>query len=194
MHQEIIRLCAFLAIAGLCLLLCGCTESQTPSELERDRSDAIPGHAIKITPDTDSFPPVLHSPDFYPPIPLPGDVNTAGAEDSPFISSDGETLLFFFTPDPSIPSERQLLDRVTGIYRSTRVNGTFGPARRILLQDRGKLALDGCPFLQGETLWFCSAREGYAGVNLFTATGREDQWRDWQYAGLAVCRRLAEDV
>jgi len=32
-------------------------------------------------------------------------------------------------------------------------------------------------------MWFCSAREGYTGVNLFTAEYHEGAWRTWRYTG-----------
>jgi len=47
----------------------------------------------------------------------------------------------------------------------------------------GKLALDGCPFIKDAILWFYSAREGYTGVNLFTAELKNGKWQSWQYAG-----------
>lgn len=96
---------------------------------------------------------------------------------------DGKTLYFFFTPDPKIPPEKQLLDRVTGIYQTHKEGGTWSKPERIILQDQGKLALDGCEFVQGATMWFCSAREGYTGVNMFTAEMKEGRWGNWQYAG-----------
>jgi hypothetical protein len=173
---------AVMSLVFLGAILCGCAEMPS-QEVQVDRHQAIPAGAIKITPMTDTFPPVLHSVEFYPPVPLPEAVNTAGAEDSPFITPDGETLYFFFTPDPGIAPEQQLLDRVTGIYVTHQMNGTLAPARRILLQERGRLALDGCPFVQMDTMWFCSAREGYTGVNLFTARQQGEEWTDWQYSG-----------
>jgi hypothetical protein len=33
-------------------------------------------------------------------------VNTAGGEDSPFVTPDGNTLYYVFTPDVNIPAER----------------------------------------------------------------------------------------
>ncbi len=40
------------------------------------------------------------------------------------------------------------------------------------------------PSLQGETLWFCSARKGnYRGVDLWTATPREGSASSWVNAG-----------
>jgi hypothetical protein len=181
MYRQIHLLSFLLGMAFLCTLLCGCT--QTSVEIPVDRQQVIPADAVKISPAEDAFPPVLHSQEFDVPIPLPEAVNTAGAEDSPFVTPDGQTLFFFFTPDTSIPAEQQVLDRVTGIYVSRRENGVLAPARRILLQDRGRLALDGCPFFQGDTLWFCSAREGYTGVHLFTAQRQESGWTNWQYTG-----------
>lgn len=82
------------------------------------RESAIPKDAIKVTPQTDTFPPILHSDEWNLPVPLPQSINTAGAEDSPFVMPDGNTLYFFFTPNASVPPEKQILDNVTGIYVS----------------------------------------------------------------------------
>ena len=96
---------------------------------------------------------------------------------------DGNTLYVFFTPNVSIPAEKQLLDGVTGIYASHKQNGTWNKAERIILQDPGKLALDGAEFVQDDTMWFASAREDYTGVNLFTAEFKNGKWTNWQYGG-----------
>lgn len=32
-------------------------------------------------------------------------------------------------------------------------------------------------------MWFASAREGYTGVNLFTAEFKNGKWTNWQYVG-----------
>lgn len=53
----------------------------------------------------------------------------------------------------------------------------------MILQDHGKLALDGAEFVQDNIMWFASAREGYTGVVLFTAEFKDGKWTDWQYAG-----------
>jgi hypothetical protein len=92
-------------------------------------------------------------------------------------------LYFFFTPDVSVPVERQVADGVTGIYVSKKVNGVWTVAERVVLQVSGKLALDGAAFVQDGVMWFASAREGYTGVNLFTAEYKGGTWSDWQYAG-----------
>ncbi|MCG7845037.1 MAG: hypothetical protein MIO90_06365 [Methanomassiliicoccales archaeon] len=146
------------------------------------RAEAIPDDAVKMTPETDLYPPVLHLDLWYDPVPLEGPINTAGAEDSAFISQDGRGMLFFFTPDPNVPVEEQLLDEVTGIWCSTWNDTAWSEPVRIWLQDPGKLALDGAPFVLEKTMWFASAREGYTGVNLFTAT-YDGPWTNWTYTG-----------
>jgi hypothetical protein len=39
------------------------------------------------------------------------------------------------------------------------------------------------PSLFKAILWFASAREGYTGVNLFTAEFKNGKWTNWQYVG-----------
>lgn len=164
------------------LLLSACSSSQeTLSHPSRTRAQAIPADAVKRSPADDPTPPILHSAEFSGPVPLPGPVNTAGAEDSPFIAPDG-TLYFFFTPDVRVPVEEQLLDGVTGIYAALPREGGFGEPQRIWLQDPDRLALDGCAFTDGESLWFCSAREGLTGLHWFTADWADGAWTNWNLA------------
>lgn len=146
------------------------------------REALIPNSAVKMSPATDKNPPLLYSSEYEPPIPVPGQVNTAGAEDGVFITPDGNTMYFFFTPDVNIPIEQQILDGVTGLYISHKQNGVWGEPARIILQDPGKLAMDGCEFVQGNVMWFCSAREGYTGLHWFTAEYREGKWQNWKNA------------
>ncbi len=148
-----------------------------------DREEKIPEDAIKRGPETDHHPPILHSDQYMDPVPLPYPINTAGAEDSPFILPDGKTLYFFFTPDVRVPPEKQVLDEVTGIYVSHKTGDTWSIPQRAWLQDPGKLALDGAPFVHDKEMWFCSAREGFTGVNMFTAELIDGTWSNWQYAG-----------
>ena len=76
-----------------------------------------------------------------------------------------------------------MLDSVTGIYVSKKQNGAWTEAERVILQDAGKLGLDGAEFVQGDTMWFASAREGYTGVNYFTAEFKDGKWTNWRYVG-----------
>jgi hypothetical protein len=147
-----------------------------------ERLEAIPANAQKMLPGNDIYPPVLHSNMYEIPVPLSDPITTAGAEDSPFILPDGKTLYFFFTPDVKIPPEKQLLDGVTGIYQSVKTpNGNWSKPERVILND--DIALDGAEFVQSDTLWFCSARPGYSGINWFTAKMINGQWRNWEYSG-----------
>lgn len=145
-----------------------------------DRESKIPDGAVKMSPDLDLYPPILHSSEFEQPVPVNGGINTSGAEDSPFIVPEGDVMYFFFTPEVSVAPELQLFDEVTGIYVSTRDNSGWGGITRVILQDSGKLALDGCEFVQGDVMLFCSSRQGYSGINWFTARRIEDSWSDWE--------------
>ncbi len=173
---------------GLLILLaigssaCGSTDETsilpTPG---RDRLNAIPAEAVKQTPENDVYPPALHSSEFADPIPLPGPINTAGLEDSPFVAPDGR-LYFYFAPSASAPAEKQLLDGVSGIYVASPAGSGWQDATRVVLQDPGKLALDGCADVLADRLWFCSAREGWGGIHWFTAGLVDGVWSDWDVA------------
>ncbi len=195
-----VRLAALATIVVAALMVGGCdgetgstpgptaapTEAPTPAptaEPGLDRINSVPLDAVKVTPEDDEFPPILHSEEYLEPVPVPSPVNTAGAEDSAFVTPDGRTLYIWFTPDPSIPVTEQLVDGVTGVYVSYLVEDEWTLPERVWLQDQGKLALDGCVFVQGETMWFGSAREGYEGLNWFTAEYVDGEWRNWEYAG-----------
>ena len=148
-----------------------------------DRESLIPSHAVKMTPELDQHPPILHSDLFEPPIPLPYPVNTAGLEDAPFILPDGNTLYFFYTPNAAMDYHAQLTDLVSGIYVTHRHEDGWTVPERVWLHEPGTLALDGCPAVADDVLWFCSAREGYTGVNMFTAKSMDDQWEHITYVG-----------
>ncbi|MFC2062758.1 hypothetical protein ACFLS8_02295 [Chloroflexota bacterium] len=145
-----------------------------------DRESKIPLNQAKITSETDLFPPILHSDEYEEPIPMPYPINTAGAEDSGFIMPDGNTFYVWFTPDPNAPLGEQLDDGVTGIYKARNVGGEWQNPERVLLQKPGKQSLDGCAFVLGDAMWFCTARTGYAGLHWFTAIFKDGRWTDWQ--------------
>ncbi len=156
-----------------------------------NREERLPNDISKSSPETDSFPPIMHTEEFESPVSLPYPINTLGAEDSPFILPDSNTLYFFFTPDVRVPPNEQLDDGVTGIWVSTKkTGGSWNEPKRLWLQDAGKLALDGAPFVQGNEMWFASAREGYTGMNIFTAKKDGDSWTDWQWVG----KRLGNEL
>jgi ribosomal protein L24E len=176
-------------LAGLCLVVAivltsaGCLGGESQETVPVDRERFLPPDAVKIGPATDQYPPIVRSIEYLTPAALPSPINTAGAEDSAYIMADGSTLYFWFTPDAGIPAEKQLSDGATGIYVSqTSGTGWSAPAR-IVVQAPGKLALDGCPFVQDDTMWFCSAREGYTGMNLFTAESKDGRWSVGTYTG-----------
>ena len=150
----------------------------------RTREEAIPISVVKITPKTDVYPPVLHSEEYEQPKPMPYPINTAGAEDSGFMMSDGTTFYLWSTPDPGVPAEKQLFDGVTGLYVSNKVNGEWQEPRRIWVQDPGDLALDGCLFVLGDKMWFASARTGYTGLALVCGDLQQNgEWAEWKDAG-----------
>lgn len=178
-----------IAAGVLCLfLLIACAPRATPTRVVT-RAQAIPVDALKMTPAQDAFPPLLHSGEWEKPIPLPGPINTAGAEDSPFILPEGNTFFFFFTPDVRVPPEKQLLDGVTGIWWSKRNGDTWNAPERIVLNDA--LALDGCAFVQGAVMYFCSARTGNSReIDVWRAELKEGRWTNWANAG----KRLNVDL
>ncbi len=166
-------------IWSLCLiiiLVAGCGQEYAYV----DRESKIPAYAIKMTPEIDKLPPILHSDQYEEPVPLPYPINTKGAEDSAFITPDGKTLYIWSTPDPQVPVEKQVIDEVTGIYVSKLVNDEWTKPKRIYFQDAGKLSLDGCLFVKDNKAWVCSAREGYAGLHWVTATFKEGKWQNWK--------------
>jgi hypothetical protein len=147
-------------------------------------SEAIPADAKKFSPEMDAAPPILHSDEWQQPVPLPGAPTTAGLEDSPFITPDGRTLYYFFTPNADIPAEGQIVDGATGIYVSRLADGIWGEPQRIVLQDPRELALDGCIFVQNDVMWFCSVRHGNAReIDIWTAEFTDGAWTNWQNAG-----------
>lgn len=139
-----------------------------------------PPDAIKTMPSADINPVKSHSAEYDNPAPLPYPINTAGAEDSPFILPDGNTFYFFFTPDVRVPVEKQILDGVTGIWVSKKINDKWQKPERIILQDSGKLAGDGCEFVQGNLMYFCTVREGYTGIHWFSAELINGKWQNWK--------------
>jgi hypothetical protein len=154
-----------------------------------DRESSIPQGSIKVTPDTDLFPPVFHLNGWSDPEPLEGPVNTAGVEDAPVVSPQGDLLFFFFTPDASVPAEDQITDGYTGVWWCQLSGGTWQePVRAVLCSG---LSLDGPMDYHSDTLWFASIREGtwMDDGDIYTAVLEGDSW-NWVNAG----SRLNSDI
>lgn len=194
MIKTFFRLKALLPLSimiGMAFFLSFCDDNNPQIDYPNvDRETKIPKDIIKGDTANDQYPPVLHSTDFEKPVPLPYPLNTAGAEDSPFILPDGNTLYFFFTPDVRILPEKQLLDSVTGVWVSRKVDGNWQKPTRVWLQDPGKLALDGAVCIQGTEMWFASAREGYTDLNMFTAEYIGGKWVNWKYSGDRLMKEI----
>ena len=100
----------------------------------------------------------------------------------------GCNLYFVYTPDVDVPIERQLIDGVTGLWSSRRTDDGWSDPEKVKTSDED--TLDGCPFIQGEELWFCSARPGYTGVNFFIADLDDSNATNVRYAD----ERLNDDI
>jgi Tol biopolymer transport system component len=149
------------------------------TEVLPTRMSRIPADAVKMTPLTDAAPPKSLTDDYADPVPVPGLVNTAGAEDSAFVMPNGNTLYFFFCPDVRVPVDQQVQDKTVGIYVSHLVNGSWSEPQRVILQDSDKLAMDGAEFVQDNVMFFASTREGYTGIHWFRAEYVDGKWQNW---------------
>ena len=173
---------SFLYLVVVVIVISGCNKPDEPGHAPKSREEAIPDDAVKGTPEADVFAPVLHSEEWKKPVPMEGPINTAGAEDSPFIIPDGNTFYFCFIPDVDKPPQQQLIDGVSGIWWSKKVGGTWTEPERIILNN--DVSLDGCTFVQGDTMWFGSVRAGnYGEVDVYTAKYEKGEWTSWKNAG-----------
>lgn len=148
------------------------------------RGESIPADFVKVTPDFDDHFPQLNSSFtsvWEDPVPMPGPINTAGVEDSPYITSDGDRFFFWFTPDILKGSVECINDGATGIYESTLDGNDWSQPERVFL---GWDALDACPTYYESTLYFCSIREGP--IDMWAATENGDDWTD--------IRRLSDNL
>ncbi len=175
-------LVALAVVIVVVVILVAASLSQKESFVVPPRLDTIPASAVKMTPSTDLYPPILRSSEWSSPVPMPGPVNTAGAEDSPFITPNGSWFFFFFTPDLNIPLQNQLGDHVTGIWWTRLVNGTWTEPQRLILGSTN--SLDGDEFIQNDTMWFGSVRTGNLGeIDVYTSQYLNGKWTDVKNAG-----------
>lgn len=172
--------CGLSAFLLLLVAACGSHDSPTEPPLV-DRLAAIPPDVVKGTPENDAYPPILHSSEFTKPVPVPV-ISTAGAEDSPFVPAGGGALYFFFAADVRQDVSVQIRDPVNGIWVSKRRNGQWAEPTLVWLQDPGELALNGCEFVAGDEMLFCTARAGFTGVRWYRADFRDGAWTNWRPA------------
>ena len=164
-------------------ILCAACLEGSQDDQTLSRYDLI--KTEKILPPADEYPPILHSSDYSQPVPVDGSLNSAGLEDAPFITPDGNTLFVFFTPDADTPANEQINDGITGIYVAEKADGAWGEPGRVLL-GKGQ-ALDGCPTMHGNTLWFCSIRKGnYRDIDIWTAEHNGTAWEKPKNAGETI--------
>lgn len=161
------------------------------------RADAIPRGTVKLIPQLDPAPPKL-MPEFkaywHDPVPLEGPINTAGAEDSPFITPDGKTFYFWFKGDATKTVHEEVEDPTSGIYWSKKVNGEWQEPEKLHLQYYDQLSLDGAHTVRDDKLWFVSIREGNLGgvteMEFWIATFIDGRWTNWQNAGERLNREI----
>lgn len=162
----------------ICIFVISCSDKNVDEHI--NRHSLIPSDVVKGTPSNDQHPPEMHSSDFDNPVPL-AVINTAGAEDSPFIPDSGDELYFVFVKDVREEVHIQIRDEANGIWLSKYINGWQEP-EFVRLQKKGSLALNGCEFVSGDTMLFCTAREGYTGMHWFSAERKDGAWSGWENA------------
>ena len=142
------------------------------------------------TSEIDPTPPIMHGTGWEVSEALPAPIDGEGNELEPFITLAGDELYFFYTPDFSVSEAKRALDGVSGIYYSKKVNGAWSIPERLELG--GDNALNGCVYTDGQTLWFCSIREGNYNPkgDYYTAYFLNGSWSNWQNAGELLNRIL----
>lgn len=143
------------AVAVFVVLLIITAFTQPPPKILKTRAETLTG-MTKYGPSTDPHPPTIHNSSWNAPVIWDCPVNTAGAEDSPYMSADGKLFFFFFTPNASIPANKQVNDGVTGVWVAKHDGLQWNEPQRVFT---GWDVLDGCPFYLNGALWFCSVRD-----------------------------------
>lgn len=189
-HKRGGTIAALISVLVVALLVSGCTGPTQPVKWP-GRDDLIPPDAMKQVPATDPTPPVLHIAGWAKPVPMPSPISSAGAEDSAYMSPDGKTLFFFFTPDVRLSPERQLAGGATGIYYSNKMGNIWSMPARARLAGSPTEALDGAETLHGSTLWFASARKGnFRDIDYYTCTFANGKFSNIKNAGARLNKEL----
>ncbi len=149
-----------------------------PTDTPIDRAASALGP--RFDPATDPAAPVLHFPaEWHTPEPLPGPVNTAGAEDAFFFPADDETTAYFyFTPSFLIDHGQQVLVPEEGVYSVSRRREGSGWVwdlpQKVWLFDT--VAGEGCPFVLGDRMWICAAACGHTGLQHYESQRQAGAW------------------
>ncbi|UCE80454.1 MAG: PD40 domain-containing protein [Methanobacteriota archaeon] len=183
MRRRLIAAAAVVVAIVVVIAVIAITQPKEQEPITNDeRLMSIPSSSTKMTAALDAFRPVVLSDKWQQPVPMPGPVNTAGGEDSAFITPDGNWFFFFFTPDVSVPAELQILDGVTGIWWMQRNGTSWTSPEKVILHD--DLSLDGAQFVLGNTMWFASVREGnYGEIDIYTAEYVDGEWTEVKNSG-----------
>jgi hypothetical protein len=88
--------------------------------------------------------------------------------------------------------EVQIRDVANGIWVSRKQGRAWQEPTLVLLQDPGELALNGCEYVAGNEMLFCTAREGYTGMHWFRAEFRSGKWVDWEQSDFPAEYQVGE--
>jgi len=89
-------------------------------------------------------------------------------------------VAFFFVADPRQDAAEQIRDPVNGIWVSLRSGATWGEPKLVWLQEPTALALNGCPWMDGSEMVFCTVRSGYPEPTWFRAYRSGSAWTGWE--------------
>lgn len=171
----------FFIILCLVLLLfsAACIRDKGEGQAVQQIQSSSPDVALQ----TDKNPPVLHAEDWETPQPLPAPIDAEGDELSPFITLAGDELYFFYTPDLSMSEAKRALDGISGTFTSKKIDGVWSEPEKLVLSEEN--SMDSCIYIDGQTLWFCSRRDGNYREegDLYTASRVDGVWQNWQNAG-----------
>jgi len=148
------------------------------------RYDAIPADQWKRNQSSDPYQPIILSPEWgnlnnlsmYP-------LNSAGAEDSPYISPDGKSFYFYYKANMSQSVYEEILEPTSGIYMSNWIeseNNWTDPVKLGLMGEDYpyNMSLDGAAWTyDDETMVFASTRVGMTGqFDIFYTKRVNGQW------------------
>ncbi len=167
----------------LCLILLlfstACIKNREEGQTEQQLSSPSPDTILQM----DKNPPVLHGENWESPQPLSAPVDMDGDELAPFITLAGDELYFFYTPDLSMSEAKRALDGISGIFSSKKIDGVWSEPEKLVLSEED--SMDSCIYIDGQTLWFCSRRDGNYREegDLYTASRVDGVWQNGQNAG-----------